>query len=65
MTISGTLLPGTGAIARSAAAENELTEQAKRRLRIIDWHRSHGADEREFYQSGNTSSILPVVSFPI
>ncbi|MBI5794209.1 transposase [Candidatus Uhrbacteria bacterium] len=45
MTIYGTLLPGAGAIARSTALENKLTEQAKRRLRIIDWHRAHGGNQ--------------------
>lgn len=42
MTIYGTLLPGAGAIARSAAREEKLTEEAKRRMRILDWHRAHG-----------------------
>lgn len=44
MTIYGTLLPGAGAIARSAALEDKLTEQAKHRLKILDWHRAHGGN---------------------
>ena len=41
MTIYGTLLPGAGAIARSAALEEKLTEQAKHRLKVVGWHRTH------------------------
>lgn len=44
MTIYGTLLPGVGAIARSAALEGKLTEQAKHRLKVVDWHRAHGGN---------------------
>ncbi len=44
MTIYGTLLPRTVAIARSADRKNKLAEQTKRRLRIIDWHRAHGGN---------------------
>ncbi|MDE2144988.1 MAG: transposase [Patescibacteria group bacterium] len=45
MTIYGTLLPGASAIARSAALADELTDQAKSRLKILDWHRAHGGNQ--------------------
>lgn len=45
MTIYGTILPGAGAIARSAALEERLTEQAKRRIKVLDWYRTHGGNQ--------------------
>lgn len=42
MTIYGTLLPGAASIARSAALVESLTERAKYKVRILDWHRAHG-----------------------
>lgn len=41
MTIYGTLLPGARAIARSSALTDKLTEQAKHRINVLDWHRAH------------------------
>lgn len=45
MTIYGSLLPGAASIARSAALTEILTEQAKHKVKIFDWHRAHGANE--------------------
>ena len=42
MTIYGSILPGAASIARSAFLADKLTEQAKRRLKILDWHKAHG-----------------------
>ena len=42
MTIYGSILPGAVSIARSAALVNSLTERAKYKIKITDWHRSHG-----------------------
>jgi transposase InsO family protein len=42
MTIYGAILPGAVSIARSATLVNSLTERAKYKLKILDWHRSHG-----------------------
>lgn len=42
MTIYGTLLPGARAIANSSALTDKLTEEAKRRMKILDWHKAHG-----------------------
>jgi putative transposase len=42
MTIYGTLLPGARAIARSSALTDKLTEQAKQRIKILDWHKAYG-----------------------
>jgi len=42
MTIYGTILPGAATISRSAALVNLLTERAKYKIKILDWHRSHG-----------------------
>lgn len=42
MTIYGTILPGARTIAWSSALTDKLTEQAKQRIKILDWHRSHG-----------------------
>ena len=42
MTIYGQILPGARTIAWSSALTDKLTEQAKHRLKIMDWHRAHG-----------------------
>ena len=42
MTIYGTILPGVVSIARSAFLTDKLTEQAKYKIRVLDWHRAHG-----------------------
>ena len=44
MTIYGTILPGARAIARSAALTDKLTERAKYKIKILDWHRSHNSN---------------------
>ena len=41
MTIYGNILPGTAAIARSGLLAQGLTERAKYKLRVLDWHRKH------------------------
>ena len=41
MTIYGTLLPGARAIASSSNLTDKLTEQAKQRIKILDWHKTH------------------------
>lgn len=42
MTIYATLLPGARSIAWSSALTDKLTEQAKQRMKILDWHKTHG-----------------------
>jgi len=42
MTIYGYVLPGAISIARSAFLAGNLSERAKQRLKILDWHKSHG-----------------------
>ena len=42
MTIYGYVLPGAVSIARSAFLTDNLSERAKQRLKILDWHRDHG-----------------------
>ncbi|OGZ34973.1 MAG: hypothetical protein A2174_00110, partial [Candidatus Portnoybacteria bacterium RBG_13_41_18] len=41
MTIYGTILPGAVSIARWADKVQPLTEEAKKKLKILDWHRGH------------------------
>ena len=41
MTIYGTILPGAASIARSAALVNLLTERARYKVKILDWHKAH------------------------
>jgi transposase InsO family protein len=41
MTIYGSILPGARTIAWSSAMVDKLTEQAKYRIKIIDWHKIH------------------------
>ena len=38
----GTILPGAVSITRSAALVNSLTERAKYKIKILDWHKAHG-----------------------
>ena len=42
MTIYGTILPGAASIACSAALTEALTERAKYKIKILDWHKAHG-----------------------
>ncbi len=42
MTIYGYVLPGAISIAHSAFLAGNLSEQAKQRLKILDWHRERG-----------------------
>ena len=42
MTIYTSVLPGARAIAWSSALTDKLTEQAKQRIKILDWHKAHG-----------------------
>lgn len=42
MMIYGSVLPGAIAIARSAFLAGNISERAKQRLKILDWHRAHG-----------------------
>ena len=41
MTIYGSILPGAVLVARSALRAGNLSEQAKKRLKILDWHQRH------------------------
>ena len=45
MTIYGTLLPGARTIAWSSALTDKLTEKAKQKIKILDWHKSHGENQ--------------------
>lgn len=42
MTIYGYVLPGAVSIARSAFLAGNLSERAKQRLKMLDWHKEHG-----------------------
>jgi len=42
MTIYGSILPGAISIARSALLTDKLTERAKFKIKVLDWHRMHG-----------------------
>ena len=42
MTIYASVLPGAATIAQWAKRTEALTPKAKQRLKILDWHRSHG-----------------------
>jgi len=42
MTIYGTLIPGAAGIAHSAFITGSLTEKAKWKIKVIDWHKAHG-----------------------
>lgn len=41
MTIYGSILPGAASIARSAALTEQLTERAKFKVKVLDWHKAH------------------------
>ncbi len=41
MTIYGAVLPGAVSVARWANKVQPLTEEAKKKLKILDWHRGH------------------------
>jgi len=41
MTIYGVILPGARSIARSALLTDKLTERAKHKLKVLDWHRKY------------------------
>jgi len=45
MTVYGHILPGAATIARWAARIDLLTETARRRLKVLDWHRAYGGNE--------------------
>jgi len=42
MTVYGSRLPGAGRIANWAQQIESLTPEAKKRLKIMDWHKQHG-----------------------
>ena len=42
MTIYGSILPGAVSIARSSLLTDKLTERAKFKIKVLDWHRMHG-----------------------
>ena len=42
MTVYGTLVPGAISLARWANKIQQLTPDAKKRIKILDWHRAHG-----------------------
>lgn len=68
MTIYGTLLPGAAAIARAAALADKLTEQAKGRLKILDWHRKHGGNQSltaRHFGMGRTTLIRWIERFAL
>lgn len=44
MTIYGSVLPGAISIARGALLTESLSDKAKCRLKILDWHKSHGSN---------------------
>jgi transposase InsO family protein len=41
MTIYGSVLPGAASIARFAYRVDQITTAARRRIKILDWHRAH------------------------
>jgi len=45
MRIYGALLPGAASIARNAAIVECLTEKAKRKIRILDWLKTHNNNQ--------------------
>ena len=42
MTIYGVILPGAASIARSTFLTDKLTERAKHKLKVLDWHKTRG-----------------------
>lgn len=45
MTVYGTLIKGAAGIARSTAITDALTEKAKWKIKVVDWHRTHGNNQ--------------------
>jgi transposase InsO family protein len=45
MTIYGSIIPGAASIARSAAITSSLTEKAKWKIKVLDWHRARGNNQ--------------------
>jgi transposase InsO family protein len=45
MTIYGTRVPGAGSIANWATKVELLTEEGKKRLKVVDWHRKQGKNK--------------------
>ena len=41
MTVYGSILPGAASVARSAFLTDKLTERAKYKIKVLDWHREH------------------------
>jgi len=41
MTIYGTLLPGARSIALGVWRTENLTQEARKRVKVLDWHRAH------------------------
>lgn len=59
MTIYGSILPGAASIARSAVLEEHLTERAKYKLKVIDWHRKNGENiSRTARHFGYTRKVI-------
>lgn len=44
MTVYGSILPGAIRIARSALLTDKLTERARFKIKVLDWHREHGSN---------------------
>ena len=44
MTIYGTILPGAASVARTALLGEILTDQGRRKLKVVDWHMNHGTN---------------------
>lgn len=42
MTIYGSTVPGASSIARDSFLAEHLTERAKQKLKVVDWHRNNG-----------------------
>ena len=42
MTVYGYTLPGAASIARSSLLAENLTERAKFKIKVLDWHKAHG-----------------------
>lgn len=45
MTVYGTLLPKAASIARGAYLTDALTEKAKHKIKVLDWHKSHNSNQ--------------------
>lgn len=41
MTIYGSIIPGMASIARHAITTGQLTERAKYKIKVLDWHKAH------------------------